>query len=100
MLDFVCNTFVSTYWGYVDKPLTRVLIDAIVNSFNAWLNGLTHEGKLYGGQIQYIPDNNSTTDLLAGKFRLDTKMASPVPAQQINMYAEYDVAMLTAALNQ
>lgn len=99
MQDFICNTFVDTFWGYIDKPLTRVLIDAIVNSFNSWLNGLTHEGKLYGGEIQYVAESNQTESLIAGKFRLDTKMASPVPAQEINMYVEYDVDYLTAALN-
>lgn len=97
--DWLCNTFVDTFWNYIDRPLTRVLIDAIVNSYNSWLNGLTHEGKLYGGEIQYIAENNPTTNLVGGKFRLDTKMASPVPAQEIDMYVEYDVDYLTAALN-
>lgn len=99
MQDFLCNTFVDTFWSYIDRPLTRVMIDAIVNSYNSWLNGLTHDGKLYGAEIQYIPENNPTANLIGGKFRLDTKMASPVPAQEINMYTEYDVAYLTAALN-
>ncbi len=99
MMDFVCNTFVNTFWSSLDRPLTRVLIDAIVNSFNSWLNGLTREGKLYGGEIQYVVDNNPTANLIAGKFRLDTKMASPVPAQQIDMYTEFDVEILTSALN-
>ncbi len=99
MQDFICNTFVDTFWNYIDRPLTRVLIDSIVNNFNSWLAGLTHDGKLYGGEIRYISDNNSQTNLVAGKFRLDTKMASPVPAQEINMYVEYDVDYLTAAIN-
>ena len=99
MMDFVCNTFVNTFWSFLDRPLTRVMIDAIVNSFNSWLNGLTHESKLYGGQIEYVADNNPTANLIAGKFRLDTKMASPVPAQEINMYTEFDVELLTSALN-
>lgn len=99
MMDFICNTFVNTYWAQLDRPLTRVRIDSIVNSFNAWLNGLTHEGKLYGGQIEYIADNNPSTGLVAGKFRLDTKAASPVPAQSIDMYVEFDVDYLTQALN-
>lgn len=98
-MDWICNTFVLTYWSYVDKPLTRVLIDAICNSFNSWLNGLTHENKLYGGEISYIADLNPVTNLIGGKFRLDTKMASPVPAQEINMYCEYDVSILENALN-
>lgn len=98
-MDWLCNTFVLTYWNYVDKPLTRPLIDAICNSFNSWLNGLTHENKLYGGEISYIADLNPLTKLLGGSFRLDTKMASPVPAQEINMYCEYDVHILESALN-
>ncbi len=99
MKDFLCNTFVDTFWSYIDRPLKEVLIDAIVNSFNSWLNGLTGDGKLYGGEIQYISDNNPTADLIGGKFRLDTQMASPVPAQRIDMYVEYNVDYLTEALS-
>ena len=98
MMDFLCNTFVVTFWSYLDQPLTRVLIDAIVNSYNSYLNGLTSEGMLLGGEIDYVEDNNSVDDLIAGKFRLDTKAASPVPAQRIDMFVEYGVEMLTAAL--
>ena len=99
MMDWICNTFVNTFWSYIDRPLTRVMIDAIVNSFNSWLSGLTHENKLYGGEIQFVAENNPTVNLIAGKFRLDTKEASPVPAQEIDMYVEYDVDMLTSALS-
>lgn len=99
MMDFVCNTFVNTYWSHLDRPLTRVRIDAIVNSFNSWLNGLTHEGKLYGGQIEYVAANNPTANLIAGKFALNTRIASPVPAQEINMYEEFDVEYLNSALS-
>ena len=79
--------------------MTRVLIDAIVNSFQSWLDGLTAENKLYGGKIEYISDNNPATNLVGGMFRLDTKAASPVPAQQVDMHVTYDVDMLTSALN-
>lgn len=99
MMDWICNTFVLTYWSYVDRPLTKPLIDAICNSFNSWLNGLTHENKLYGGEISYIAALNPLTKLIGGSFRLDTKMASPVPAQQINMYCEYDPYIMERALN-
>lgn len=98
MMDFLCNTFVNTFWGYVDRPLARVVIDAIVNSFNSYLDGLTAVGALLGGSIEYVEDNNPTADLLAGKFRLDLQMASPVPAQRIDMYSEFSVSLLTDAL--
>ena len=83
--------------GHLDRPLTPVLVDAIINSYNSWLNGMTSDGQLYGGEIQFNEDNNPTTALISGKFRLDTKIASPVPAQEIDMYVEYDVDLLTAA---
>lgn len=99
MQDFLCNRFVDMFFTAVDRPLTPALIDSIVNEYNAWLNGLAHDGHLYGGEIAYIEDNNSTDDLLAGHFRLDVKTASPVPAEQINMVAEYDVDILVAAFS-
>lgn len=99
MMDFLCNTFVNTFWSFVDRPLNRVLIDAIVNSFNSYLDGLTATGALLGGEITYIDDNNPTADLLAGKFRLDMRSASALPAQQINLFSEFSVTMLTEALN-
>lgn len=98
MMDYLCNTFVNTFWGYVDRPLARVVIDAIVNSYNSYLDGLTAIGALLGGSIEYVEDNNPTADLLAGKFRLDLQMASPVPAQRIDMYSEFSVSLLTDAL--
>ena len=99
MHDFICNVFVDMFWSYLDRPLTRVLIDAIVNEFNSYLTALTASGDLCGGEIAFVDTNNPADDLLAGKFRLDTKMASPVPAQQINMVAEFDVDILVGAFN-
>lgn len=97
--DWICNTFVNTFWQYVDRPLTPALRDSIINSFNTWLNGLTAEGKLYGGQIEYFEELNPVTSLLAGIFRLDTKAASPIPTQQIDMHAQYSAEMLAAAFS-
>ncbi len=99
MHDWLNNTFTNTFWSEIDKPMTRVRIDSIINSFNSWLSGLVHEGKLYGGQVEYIADNNPAASLVGGKIRLDTTFASPVPMQQINMHSEFDLDMLLATLN-
>lgn len=97
--DWICNTFVNTYWQYIDKPFTAVLRDAIINAFNSWLNGLTAEGKLYGGEIAYNEELNPVTSIMAGMFRLDCEAASPVPAQRIDMHVKYSVDMLSSALS-
>lgn len=99
MSDFLCNRFVDMFFDYIDRPLSRPLIDAIVNAFNAFLAGLSHDGKLLGGEMEYVGDNNPQPDLLAGRFRLDSSHASPVPAQRIDVHMEFDPAILTAALN-
>jgi len=99
MQDYLCNQFVNNFWDKLDQPLKRVVIDDIVNRFNSFLAGLTGSGMLYGGEISYVADNNPSASLIAGKFRLDCRAASPVPAQQIDMYVEYDVEALTNALN-
>lgn len=97
--DWLCNTFINTFWKYIDKPLTPALRDAIINAFNAWLNGLTAEGKIYGGEIGYTSEQNPITNLVNGMFRLDCQAASPVPAQQIDMHIQYSVDMLESALS-
>ena len=99
MHDFICNAFVNMFWDYLDRPLSRVLIDTIVNRFNGYLAGLTQNGHLYGGEIAYVPDNNSANELIAGHFRLDAKMASPVPAQRIDMIVEFNIQIMLNAIN-
>lgn len=97
--DWICNTFINTFRQYIDRPFTPILRDAIINAFNSWLNGLTAEGKIYGGEISYSSELNPITSIMAGMFRLECKAASPVPAQRIDMHVQYSVDMLTAALS-
>lgn len=84
MLDYVGNRFAHNHWADLDSPMTRVHIDAVLNSFNAWLAALIAEGKLLGGEAVFHPASNSASDLLSGKFTIETKMASPVPMQRID----------------
>ncbi|MCM1275460.1 MAG: phage tail protein [Lachnospiraceae bacterium] len=97
--DWICNTFIKTFWQYLDRPLTPALRDAIINSFNSWLNGLTAEGKLYGGEITYNGELNPVSSLMGGTIRLDTIAASPVPMQRVDMHVTYSVDMLQSALS-
>lgn len=97
--DWICNSFINTFWQYLDKPFTSILRDAVINVFNAWLNGLVAEGKLYGGAISFSEELNPVTSIMEGTFRLDCQTASPVPAQRIDMHVRYDVDMLQSALS-
>ena len=96
-LDWAMNTFINTYWPKIDRPMSKVWRDSIIDSFNAWLNGLVHDGKLLGGELSYIESVN-TDGPLADRIRLDLAMASPMPAQRIDLHAEYSVADIVASL--
>ncbi|MDE6727921.1 MAG: phage tail protein [Oscillospiraceae bacterium] len=97
--DWLCNRFIDTYKQYIDKPLTPAIRDAIINNYNAWLESLTAGGKLYGGAIEYITENNGEGDRISGKIRLDASAASPVPMQRVDMHISYNVELLEAALD-
>lgn len=97
--DWLCNRFVDMCRQYIDQPLTPIMRDAIINTYNAWLNGLTADGKLYGGEVVYLPENNGTEGLLGGAIRLDATSASPVPMQRIDLHAVFSAEMLETALD-
>lgn len=90
MFDFIGNTFITTFWQKVDAPLTPRLIRTIVNSFNVYLNGLTAREQILGGRIEFLEDENPTTDLMAGIVKFHIFMTPPPAAAVIEGILEYD----------
>ena len=90
MFDFIGNTFITTFWQKVDEPLTPRLIRTIVNSFNVYLNGLTAREQILGGRIEFLEDENPTTDLMAGTVKFHIYMTPPPAAAVIEGILEYD----------
>ena len=82
-----------------DKPMTRLLIDSIVDEANYWLNGLTSEGKLYGGRIEFLEAENSLASLTSGIIKLHVYLTPPSTAQEIDFTLEYDASYVTSALS-
>jgi hypothetical protein len=98
VFDWVANTLITTFWGYLDTPMDRRLIDTILDTCNIWLNGLTGAGILLGGRCEMIESENPVTNLVQGIVRLHIYLTPPVPAQEIDFTLEYDAAYVTAAL--
>lgn len=92
MFDWQYQTFILQYWQKVDQALKPTLIKTIINTENIRLNGLVSRGYLLGASVQFLEDENPTTDLLAGIIRVHTKLTPPVPAQDIEDILEYDVS--------
>lgn len=99
MVDFVGNTLIRTFWGKLDLPMNRRLIDTILDSCNIWLNGLTGSGYILGGRCEMIDAENPETNLMAGIIKLHVFVTPPSPMQELDFVIEYDPAYVTEALS-
>ena len=91
MFNWDAATFILTMWQMVDKPLTKRFVQTIVDTGQIRLNGLVSRGFLLGARVEYREDENPVTDMLNGIFRIHKYFTPPVPAQEIEEIAEYDV---------
>ena len=98
MFRWVAKNVILSYWSYIDRRMSRVLIDAILQSVNDWLNGLTAEGRILGGEIVMEDSENQTTALMAGKVKYHVYLTPPSPLQKIDFVLEYDFSYLEMAL--
>lgn len=98
MFDWVGNTLIRTFWSKLDKPMTRRLIDTIIDTCNIWLDGQVNAEHLLGARAEFNADENPLTDLMAGIIRIHIYMTPPSPAQEIDFTLEYDVNYVQAAL--
>lgn len=96
MFNYISNTLVLTYWNKVDDPGNPKLIETILRSVNTWLDGLTAEGKLLGGRVEFLKELNPTTALLDGKYKFSVFLTPPTPAEDISFELELDVSYFDA----
>lgn len=92
------NNFILTYRQKVDRPGNTRLIQSIVDSQNIIGNGYVARDYCAGYKMEFLAEDNPTTELLAGHLTVRTKLAPYIPAEYIENIREYDTAALTAAL--
>lgn len=96
MFDWVGNTTILSTWSKTDRALKRRLIESVVDSLNIWLNGLTSDERILGGRIEFLQEENSDTDLMAGKAKFHIYLTPPSPAKELEFVLEYDASYLEA----
>ncbi|MCX4266801.1 MAG: tail protein X [Firmicutes bacterium] len=70
MFDWVGKTLINTFWHKLDKPMTRRLVDTILDSCNIWLAGLVGSGYLLGARAEMLEAENPLTSLMAGRVKM------------------------------
>lgn len=89
-MNWIINSLVLTYFSQVDAPMTRRLIELVMDSVNIWFNGLAAKGCILGGRIVFDSDDNPTTNLISGIVKFKIYVTPPPPAEQISFELEFD----------
>lgn len=90
MFDWINNTLILTYWQKLDFPITKRMVETIVDSVNIWLNGLTSRQFILGGRIEFRSDENPNTDIMDGIIKFHVYVTPPSPAREFDFILEYD----------
>lgn len=90
MFNWVEAQFILSFWQKVDGPITRRLVESIIDSFNDRLNGLTAQEAILGGRIEFRKADNPLSNLLDGKIKFKTYLTPPPPAEEISNDFELD----------
>lgn len=98
MFNYEINHFILTYFPKVDSPLSRVLLESIIDSENYFIKALAAQNKWAGGNVEYIASENPATSILGGELRLNLDIAPFPPAQHIIGSLGYAVDTLTSSL--
>ena len=97
MFNFVGNTEIRTFWSQIDRPMTRRLVDSIVNSTEIWLSGMVASEYLLGARVAFVENENPDTAIAAGKIKLHNYLTPPGPLQELDFVLEYDASYITEA---
>ncbi|MDR2452336.1 MAG: phage tail sheath subtilisin-like domain-containing protein [Candidatus Accumulibacter sp.] len=68
---------------YIDRPLNQALIDAIVESGNAFLRKLKADDAILDGKCWYDPAQNEATELAAGHVTFTYDFMPPTPSERV-----------------
>ncbi len=69
-------------WQKVDAPITRRLVDTVMDSINIWLNGLTASGYILGGRVEFLEEENPSTSIMDGNIKFHLYLTPPSPAEK------------------
>lgn len=96
MLEWIGNTVQRTFWARVDRPMTRIFVDSVVDATNIWLGGLVGNA-LLGARVSAPDAENTPEELEAGHVTVHIREASPPPARIIDFVTEFDRSFVTSA---
>lgn len=80
--------------GFVDKAATKVMKDGVIQTVEAYMDGLKQRGALVDGGCTFEPSKNPTTEIALGHLVFSISYAATTPAERITFESFQDIALL------
>lgn len=94
--DMVTESMELAAIDFIDQPLNQALIDTMREAGNTFMRVLIQRGAvLPGSRVEYNKDDNSASDLAAGKVTFERIYMIPTPAERITYKDVLDITLLT-----
>ena len=92
MLNFIEVYLDTNYFSNLDAPITKRNIDSILQSANLYLASLASQGAILGAELEFNEEDNSTSDLMAGKITFNLRWLGAPPAEAIIFKVQVDTS--------
>lgn len=89
--DMINLSIQSACLEFVDRPICKATLDAVVDTVNAYLRTLVSQGAILGGECWVDEDANPASELQQGKVRFAYKFTPPAPMEDVT----FDSATVT-----
>ncbi|MGL5123266.1 MAG: phage tail sheath family protein, partial [Fusobacteriaceae bacterium] len=99
MFKYIANTIMLNTEADVDRPMTFSKAENIKMKLNMFLNGLTSEGKLLGGRVEFLESENPLVDITNGRFKWHIYLGIVMPGESLEYILEYDTNYATGFFN-
>ena len=97
MFGWLRSTLIWTHWRRLDRPMTPMFVETMMDAINIWLNDLFGGGYILGAWVVYKTEQNPAEDLRRGIARVHIFVSPPPPFQQADFFLEYDLGILELA---
>jgi hypothetical protein len=80
---------------YVDQPITKALVDQLLDDANAFLRALMGRGAIVDGKAFFDVSKNPSAQLAAGSLTIGYRFLPPAPLEKLSYEAYLDVNLYT-----
>lgn len=93
--DVIHESIENACLQFIDRPITKALVDAVRETANNFVRVLIGRGALVpGSRVEFPANLNTPTTIAAGKLNYNLIMCPPPPLERITLQSYIDISLL------